>query len=174
MQPLYIELHQKLIEGAKRAAAHGKHGALTRYLRDIYDEKIVMQVTTWILRFGPVKRDPSRINGFQFSKVAREKMNLAEAEAMPFWTFHNDEPSASPSQSSTRKPRTTKERDPERDIQKNHIKVAMNRFLASPDHASRNNLFTQLEDYQIRWEGKSAAQYVSVVQGGLPSLSKRS
>lgn len=145
--------------------------------------KVRLDIVEWVQLFSPfVFRE--RADGKLSARSLKNKtFNLTKAQSTPFWSTDQLKrvalregvmPSAIPSL----------EKGAEQRLQvqsQRAILKAVREFFAAPDARQIANVIEQLEQYKqfsvtvvgVEREARSRLPYVSVVQGGLPSLGKK-
>jgi len=167
----------RLLNAIDSAAKHGNVAPINRALAEVPIGRLRNASIAWVAKFGPVAEARERPGEFVFSRHAKLTFDYQSAAVTPIWSSKADrsqhEVDGSPAKPAAAV-RGTERQSSAREIDKKQARAALTRFLADPDVANWKTILEMCADYQHKWSGKKKHQYVSVVQGGLPSLGKGS
>lgn len=169
-----LQLHKALMRFATVAARAGLTKGLADRLKRIVDPIARRQVDIWLEHYTPIAKD-KKCPGAYRVPTPRPPFNSEVANANPFWTISI--PQLVNKSKSTQKERSndatfTARIKNQRDIDRSHLRAALNRFLTHPSYSNKDNLLSLCLEYQKKWLYEGSPDFVHISQGGLPSLGK--
>jgi hypothetical protein len=145
--------------------------------------KVRLDIVEWVQQFSPFKFRERADGNLSAQLSKNKKFNLATAQNTPFWIADQLKRVALRDEvTPTAIPNLKKSAEQRLQVQSQRaIMMAVREFFASPDVRQIANVIEQLEQYKrfsvtlagVDREARSRLPYVSVVQGGLPSLGKK-
>jgi hypothetical protein len=180
------EVHRDLCDLLLQVERDGDIQPVIRFIDSLSaSPKVELDIVNWIQRFTPFvfrQREDGKQGARKDKRDKRKTFNLDGARNTPIWPRKQAKaPAASDSTQLSTVSKLNRNSEERLQVQSQRaILKAVREFLASPGDREYGALIEQIEEYRkyqvtvagIDREIRSRSPYVSVVQGGLPSLGK--